>query len=63
MPGTEQPDGLQSTGSRRVGPDWATEHNGKERLNVAIHVKCLDVPGVISNIIINFCHYMCVIVI
>ena len=57
----ETPGGLQSVGLQRVGHDWATEHNGSDRLNMAIHVKCLEVPSVINNI--NFCHYMYVIVI
>ena len=26
IPWTEEPGGLQSTGSQRVGHDWATEH-------------------------------------
>ena len=42
--------------------DWATEHNGSDRLNMAIHVKCLEVPSVVINNI-NFCHCMYAIVI
>ena len=62
IPWMEEPGRLQSMGSQRVRNDWATEHNGSDRLNMAIHVKCLEVPSVVINNI-NFCHCMYAIVI
>ena len=34
IPWTEEPGGLQSAGSQRVGHDWATSHTHKELTNI-----------------------------
>ena len=51
IPGTEEPGGLQSTGSQRVGHDWATELNWKKTMEkeMATHSwrggeSCLENP-------------------
>ena len=38
IPWTEEPDGLQSIGSQRVGHDWACMHIAYEKGNLLVHV-------------------------
>ena len=42
IPWTEEPDGLQSVGSQRVGRDWVTEH---KYVCLYTHILCVLFPG------------------
>ena len=49
--------GLQRSPRHRKESD-TTEHSVSDRLNMAIRVKCSEVPSVVINNI-NFCHCVC----
>ena len=44
IPGMEEPGGLQSMGSQRVGHDWATEQQQQQNVNEYKHVR-IDLGG------------------
>ena len=48
IPWTEEPGRLQSIGSQRVGPDWATEHTHTHTHTRARAIKQREGPGVMD---------------
>ena len=50
IPWTEEPGGIQSTGSQRVGQDRVTEHSINFYTSLGVHLKCQFLKKVFSDL-------------